>query len=91
MEQENLIEESEEFSQKTDSKKELVSILKSNVIESSPKSEVVVESKITFDKWFRTRSAERKFKPHWIKGMQKFTNVNGKKSMEEWDNIFKTY
>lgn len=42
---------------------------------------------VTFDRWF----AAKKFKPHWKEGMLAFTNTAGRKTMEEWDTIFKKY
>jgi len=42
---------------------------------------------VTFDRWF----AAKKYKPHWKDGMLAFTNTDGRKTMEEWDSIFKKY
>jgi hypothetical protein len=54
--------------------------------------EPVVSSKeepilVNFDRWF----AHNKFRPQWKLGMQAFTDTTGRKSMAEWDAIFKAY
>lgn len=42
---------------------------------------------VPFARWFSARG----FKPHWRGGMESFTDTSGKKTMEEWDRIFKNY
>lgn len=49
------------------------------------------EPPVTFAKWFKARSRERGYKPHWVAGMQAFTDTNAIRSMTEWDEIFKAY
>jgi hypothetical protein len=42
---------------------------------------------VTFDRWFTAK----KFKPHWKEGMQAHVDTAGRKTMEQWDLIFKNY
>jgi hypothetical protein len=42
---------------------------------------------VPFARWFQAKG----FKPHWIRGMQAFTDTSGRKTMEEWDQVFKNY
>lgn len=49
------------------------------------------ESPVTFERWFKIRGKERKFKPHWAAGMQAYTDTNVPRPMPEWDNIFSKY
>jgi hypothetical protein len=42
---------------------------------------------ITFDRWFTAK----KFKPHWKAGMTASVDTSGRKTMEQWDLIFKNY
>lgn len=42
---------------------------------------------VPFARWFGARG----FKPHWRGGMEAYADTTGKKSMEEWDRIFKNY
>jgi len=42
---------------------------------------------VPFARWFSARS----FKPHWRGGMEAFADTTGKKTMEEWNRIFKNY
>jgi hypothetical protein len=42
---------------------------------------------VPFARWFSAKG----FKPHWRGGMESFADATGKKTMEEWDQIFKNY
>jgi len=42
---------------------------------------------VPFARWFGARG----FKPHWRGGMEAFADTTGKRTMEEWDRIFKNY
>lgn len=42
---------------------------------------------IPFARWFSAKG----FKPHWKLGMEAFADTTGKRTMEEWDQIFKNY
>lgn len=69
------------------------------VVEEAPKEEVKVAPivqaalpqiqmpRMSFDQWFRSK----KFKPHWKGGMTAFTDTTGRRTAEDWDNIFKNY
>jgi len=46
---------------------------------------------VSFERWFAARSKERRWKPHWIRGMRAYANTSGRKSLEEWDRIFANY
>jgi hypothetical protein len=46
---------------------------------------------VSFVRWFKARSKERGFKPHWMKGMQSYANTSGRHTMDEWDQIFSKY
>ena len=46
---------------------------------------------VSFKRWFHARSKVRKYKSHWIKGMEAFTDTSGNRTMLEWDEIFKKY
>lgn len=43
--------------------------------------------RISFERWFRSKG----FKDHWKPGMQAFTNTSGRRSKEEWDQLFEKY
>jgi len=49
------------------------------------------EPVVSFDRWFRIRSKERGYEPHWINGMKAFTDTTVSRPMSEWDRIFATY
>ena len=51
----------------------------------------VQEPPVAFDRWFKVRSKELGFKPHWAAGMQSYTNTNVPRPMAEWDRIFSSY
>jgi hypothetical protein len=42
---------------------------------------------VPFARWFQAKG----FKPHWIGGMKAFADTSGRKTMEEWDQVFKNY
>ncbi len=45
------------------------------------------EQRVSFDRWF----AHKSFKPHWKRGMAAYTNVDGRRTLEDWDLLFKRY
>lgn len=49
------------------------------------------EPLVSFERWFKARSPEKGYKPHWIAGMQAFTDTSTRRSMSDWDSIFKNY
>jgi hypothetical protein len=53
--------------------------------------EVAPEPVVGFSSWFRVRSKQRGYKPHWIDGMKAFTDTNSPRSMKDWDEAFKAY
>ena len=42
---------------------------------------------VTFDRWFALQGRPM----HHKAGMVKYTNVNGKRTIETWDKVFKNY
>lgn len=42
---------------------------------------------VPFKRWFQAKG----FKPHWRGGMEAFTDTSVRRTMEEWDRIFKDY
>lgn len=50
-----------------------------------------LEPPVPFDKWFKVRSKERGYRPHWMAGMQAYTDTNVPRPMTEWDNLFRNY
>jgi len=46
---------------------------------------------ISFSKWFKLRAKERGFKPHWVAGMQAFTNTAVPRTVSDWDRLFENY
>lgn len=42
---------------------------------------------VAFVRWFQAKG----FKPHWRGGMEAFADTSGRKTMEEWDKVFKNY
>lgn len=53
--------------------------------------EKVPEPPVSFERWFRVRSKERAYKPHWVDGMKAFTDTTVPRTMAEWDHIFAAY
>ena len=43
---------------------------------------------VTFDRWF---ASKKEFKSHWKEGMAAFTNTNIRRTVVEWDEVFKGY
>ena len=56
------------------------------VVKPAPK-----EKLFTFSRWFQLRCTEKKYKPHWIAGMQASRDTKGRKTVAEWDKLFETY
>ena len=50
-----------------------------------------VDPIVPFRTWFRLRSKERGYKPHWIEGMKAYTKTSTPRSLAEWDNVFSQY
>jgi len=46
---------------------------------------------VSFERWFAARSKQKRWKPHWLAGMRAYADTSGRKSIEEWDRIFKNY
>lgn len=42
---------------------------------------------VPFTRWFNARG----FKPHWKAGMAVYADTTGRRTMDEWDEIFSTY
>lgn len=42
---------------------------------------------ISFSRWFRGKG----FKDHWKSAMQTYANTSGRRSVEEWDQLFEKY
>jgi len=51
------------------------------------KEEKKPEPLVSFARWF----ASKKFKPHWAAGMQTYTDTSIRRTMTEWDRLFKAY
>lgn len=45
------------------------------------------ERKVSFRRWFQARG----FKSHWDKGMAAYTDTTVRRTMSEWDGVFKDY
>lgn len=45
------------------------------------------ERQVSFRRWFQARG----FKSHWDKGMMAFTDTSVRRTMSEWDRVFKDY
>ena len=45
------------------------------------------ERLVSFKRWFQARG----FKPHWDKGMAAYTDTTVRRTMSEWDGVFKDY
>lgn len=45
------------------------------------------EPPVSFARWF----SSKKFKPHWAAGMQAYTDTTVRRSMADWDRLFKSY
>jgi len=81
----------------TSGKKEFAPAAEPPKKKSEPKKELEPEKKpesakpagtpCTFARWFRSKG----FKPHWQAGMEAFRDTSGKKTPEEWEQIFKKY
>ena len=53
----------------------------------APKKVEKPELKVSFARWFRTK----KHKPHWAAGMQAYTDTRRRRTLAEWDRLFKNY
>ena len=42
---------------------------------------------VLFRRWFQAKG----FKDHWRGGMEAFADTNGRRTIEEWDTVFKNY
>jgi len=51
----------------------------------SPKKELA--PLVSFARWFQSKG----FKPHWRGGMEAFADTTGRRTVEEWDKLFKNY
>lgn len=49
-----------------------------------PKEE---EQPVSFSRWFVAKS----FRTHWKEGMAAFTDTTIKRTMSDWDKVFKSY
>jgi hypothetical protein len=45
------------------------------------------EPLVAFARWFTSK----KFKPHWAAGMEAYTDTARRRTMTEWDRLFKNY
>jgi len=45
------------------------------------------EQLVTFSRWFIARS----FRAHWKEGMEAYTDTTLKRTMSDWDKVFKAY
>jgi hypothetical protein len=45
------------------------------------------EPLVSFARWF----SSKKFKPHWAAGMQAYTDTTIRRTMADWDRLFKNY
>lgn len=45
------------------------------------------ERTVSFKRWFQNKG----FKPHWEKGMAAYTDTTVRRTMSEWDGVFKDY
>lgn len=45
------------------------------------------ETLVSFARWFRSK----KFKPHWAAGMEAYTDTSRRRTMADWDRLFKNY
>jgi hypothetical protein len=45
------------------------------------------EPLVSFARWFRSK----RFKPHWAAGMEAYTDTTRRRSMADWDRLFKNY
>jgi hypothetical protein len=66
-----------------------VSVLKGKNMET--KEQPKVEPQVAFARWFRARMKERGFKAHWADGMKAYADITQRRTMSEWDEIFKNY
>ena len=53
----------------------------------APKKTTQPEHQVSFRRWFQARG----FKSHWDKGMMAFTDTSVRRTMSEWDRVFKDY
>ena len=75
---------------KAEAKKEEVKEEVKKEPEKAPEPESFAPA-VSFNRWFRSRSKARGFKPHWVAGMRKYADISGRHSLEQWDLIFKDY
>jgi hypothetical protein len=52
-----------------------------------PKPTPPVRPLVSFNRWFRGKG----FKDHWKVAMQAYANTSGRRSVEEWDQLFEKY
>jgi len=45
------------------------------------------EPLVSFARWFQSK----KFKPHWAAGMEAYADISRRRTMAEWDRLFKNY
>lgn len=75
---------------KEEKKKEEIVVEK--VVKQDPlPKQVVTEPLVPFERWFRARAKERKYRAHWVDGMKAFTDVTRRRTMEQWDSVFAKY
>lgn len=48
---------------------------------------LVSEPFVSFERWFKSKG----YKPHWKAGMSKFTDITVKRTISDWNLIFKSY
>lgn len=52
-----------------------------------PEPETAPEPLVSFDRWF----ASKAYKPHWKAGMAAYTDITARRSVSDWDRVFKGY